>query len=774
MAQFFRKYQSNAVPITIGSLLASMVGFVVAVFGSNWNEEINHATYSYLSNTSRDGMSGKLGIVTHLGVPVYDFGTALGLRMPLQHAGETTPFVLLRFWMTESQISLLILIVLLAAIFASLGAMCERQSINALLLCTAASVSILPLIWRYVLNLDTFSYAYGYIGVALLVSAIVADYSCVRYNSYVAKWQRLRILSGFFALSVSHLNYSVTAAIVIVSFLVLDGLRRLAHGQRLRIPMRTVGLGVIIYLLSMAPFVLDVAKETLIQEKWTRDTFAPALQLFSEFSMNSLKHTIKQIVAFDYWGILRILVPSFAIKYGQVTIPPQASFWSAVILVVVVLGRSIRHHHDKSWFGGNQPGIRLVAALVWLYAWWVVVSLLRLDQKPWGPSDVNAVAHPAHLFAVFVIYNFSFKESGLHTHTIPRNTMVSTIAVVLLSVSASNGILSLYAELQSRQEDDQLLRSSSSVWQEPARRRSTVSWFSDHQIVGGGHRFLTISQGFDARKYFTSPLAGFESYSDLRDHGLLAVNGYTKIRSVPELITGRKLSSHTGPDYIPLAWQLSCATDELSFLGIKYLAASSDVARKCERIWMKNNGAQVLARVQSRTGSEVSGQVNIYRLDDATAFYLASDALPVSCAVLEQSCIGDLATKTDQSIEVRALESGVLQVFLRPSRNVDIGYKPQKLILPIKFDPRLVARLEGKSVAISEYSNFAVLNIPEAQQRRHLAVTVGFSPDYWQVLRSISVWMQLCLGASWVVIVGLRSRGYRITGGKMLNVAQHR
>lgn len=729
----------NRFHIVASTALALLVVVTVCYNQSQWNEEVNHATYSYLSQSPKQSDSGKPGIEAIFGVPVYDFGSALGVRMPLQHGPHSSPFILLRYIFSETSLSIVVLFVLLSGLFTGVASLFRIDSLKQLVLGQLVCVALLSPIWRYVITLDTFTYAFGYVGTASLVASIV-HVAMNGPDTRNSKLQALRLAVGFLGLGLGHVNYLVVSLITVIPALLTVWIRLIIAKASAPGSSKTLFIIGAISILNLGPTAWDLVVEAGVQRDWRRVTFAPFLQIVDDFTFAGVKHSIGQLIAIEWWGIAQLVDTGFAKKFGSVTIPPQSSVLTLTALLCVLLKYSA-HQQDQTR-ARLERLVRFVAlAVLIVFGLWFT----DLHKFSFGPSDVNALAHPIHV-AVIVTLGYALFLANANS-LLPRRSsrLLQAFLASILFIAALNSALTLPVELREREKvgvtgwpssDSQ----SGLIEGELHALRHELS-----QKRNYGRRILSITTAFDSRKYYEGEGFGFDTYSDLRDMGVSAVNAYVKTRSVPELVVGQKFSSHTGPDYINISTSSDCGTKTIQFLGLGFLVVDQGIFERCGSRWNSDGLIARIVPIGSRVGSENQMSAILVELNPSGIYAVRGAVQSETCPVLQEPCLGDFDRLPKSVLSLKTAQSGSLNVTLMMSDHVVTHQKFLQIVLPVKYDSALrLASEKFGEIPIQNHRGFVSFGYPSTAGDKD-SLSFQFIGDGRSVFRVVSVWLQVAI-----------------------------
>ena len=699
---------------------------VIAVFGNTWGEETNHAWYSAGASTGDRGLlpflPNNYGKVLVFGNPVYDFAIATGARLPLQTGVGGTFLVLLRYVASMEVIATAMVAFLLVLSTLLLGRVLKTLGVASPWMTLAIHAAYVAIPVHYLTEFDWYTLATGFVCMSTLVFLLVlliheSYFDCQRNKQKYVILGLTILFIGFPSSYISYLHVSTVALFVAI----VVGRRKLI-AKGIQASKRAIFLAPIALVsattLSVTAWDLRVSGSS--QEALARNTNATTL--FSPIGgLSSLKHFLLQVLVGDWKGIIGFADAPARIAYSSANVPVTL-FLSATVIAVLLDFNTRRNTDFRTRY--DQIDLFLIGIIIAaiISLWWTPFPA-DLDV-----SDRNFYAHLGTLGSLLLISRMATRSQKAINKKSPGVLMTKTVHVTFMVAFITNAVLLVPESLRSTLDNRKETIAPNSLFSIAYREQEDVVKSTWVRQLPRSARVFSLTEAFDAHKYFQSELPGYVTYGDLTQQRIATINSYPKIRYAGNIATGSRYSSSLAPSSLGLEVGRYCPIEAAEFLGIRTLVLTA-----LQRYYCESQSSVLKLQNSSYLGVRDGAVVLAIPLSHHPSFWSVSDPLNKSvCPIVVKTCWDSLGWQRD--------DESTVQINLDAGPGVDaalrinisrVSRRDAALVLPVSHDSqlRVSAQIEDEEVdlKVSSLNGFATVSPP--QSASSLELTASIKPD---------------------------------------------
>jgi hypothetical protein len=741
---------------TLAVLIALLVGMgSVAIFGSTWGEEMNHAWYSAGATTGLNSLvpfeANNFGKVLFLGNPVYDFSIAAGSRLPLQVGIGGTPFLLLRHVLSLELIVVVVVTLLLTLALLLFGHLLSTFGLNSFSVRTGLYLSFIAIPTFHLTEHDWYSLAAGFVCMAVVVMLgvllLVAGENRSKYKQH-RKYFQLGLVALFIGLPSSYVSYYHLCLVAAATALMI-GRKRLVHEMR-RIAGKSWFLAPVAVVSAATVLLLlwDIHLAGTAQSLSDRNT-APTTLLSPWGGINQVKHFSLQVVIGDWRGLATALNDRVVTSYASATVP--VTLYASSSLCFFALQRlSVCRRRDVTLCGRAENFLCTIIALSVVLLW---APLFPADLDV---SNKNFFAHLGTVGSLLLIGRTASGPRVSPRASTRGGQVVTLIKRFFLVMFVLNSLLVVPNAILTTIDNRALLIAPNSLFRIASGEFINEDQTAVQQDVLRQRRVFSFTEDFDAQKYFQPELRGYVTYGDLTQNLIATVNSYPKIRDATNISRGSRYSSSLAPSSMNIATGKYCPIDAVKFLGVATLVLTVEQLHQC-----RTSTTELRSRSVEFIGVRDKKVMLSVQLPDSPTFWaLKGDSGEKPCPIIESECWARLHWHENRKIRARVLLSkpnenrAPLRITLSSSDSAE-----GRLVIPVAYDEQLrvaaTAGLETVRLPVSAVNGFAAVNIPHDDQTLELQVSVvpdlrmflyGVLPYCWIVAALLALtlrWQQI-------------------------------
>lgn len=697
----------------------------VAVFGSVWGEDINHVWYSLGAGSSQAGMfplaANNFGKVLILGNPVYDFGIAAGVRLPLQTGAGASVMVLLRHVAAAEVIALVGVVLLAGVALVVLQRALDVLGAEGSLLRLGLLMANLFIPAYYITQFDWYSLSIGYIAMLTLVATAVVLLGAQNSGSWHPRDGHVVILGisiVLFALPSSYISYFHVSALAVITALAVGNKRLWSGVKALGSRMLSVFPLVIVSTLTIALTAWDLYVTGEEQSGLSRQT--KPTTLFSPLeSFDAAKHFLKQVLTSDWRGVVGAIDAGTVQSFAAAT-TPVALFLTVSIGCILVFGILRFRSMLVGSFGAAERFLVVGIGVGVIALWWVPIP------GDLGVSDQNLYGHLVTVCSLLFTGHLSGRISRTLRIGHRDRPALRGMYSGLIGLFVANCFLLAPTALRDTIDDRRVTIAPNSTGIMLARSVSSTNITTAITRITTNQRLMSFTEAFDSQKYFQSTYPGYVSYNDLTARGVPTINAYPKVRDATNITPGIRYSSSLAPSSLRIETSTFCPVAPIRFLAVTTLVLSAQQKRDC-RSQIDESSPMRNRYLGVRDGVVLSA----VEYADHPSYWASQFGISSNkCAVIERSCWDDLQWNADESSRIRLFVNDGSSA--APPVKVVLSKAPggdNWLILPLSFDDRLKVTITGsdQQLRVESVNGFAAVQPPESTSSVELGVTI--SPD---------------------------------------------
>ncbi len=717
----------------------------VSVFGSTWGEETQHTWYSVGGRSIGESLiswgANDFGKIVRLGIPVYDFSIGLGARIPLNTGSAASPLMLARYLIPNDVIAPLYVAVIAYAATVVVSSAIQLLGTTSRTVHGFVLVSLLSVPLFYVTRFDWYSMSVGY----LVVNVLICVALLLLADSPTTNRRRERTISAgllivCLGIPTAYVSYWHLCLVVGVAAVLAGGRRflrtmlRMMHRRLILTPFFVVSF------IAVLLIVADLRVEQRLQHGLDRNLYKSAL-LAPTAGLDSIKHLALQVFVGEWRGVFGILSPETIHKFAAGNVPATMPMVTLLVGLLLVLMRRLRSRVSGALRRQSRFLIYLgVAGVVLL---WVPIPFESLDV-----SDRNIFTHLVGMSAAMLV---ALSASAVKS-TVNRAVRwgFRSIRVAVLTSLALNAALVNPASLRDTVTSRAEFIAPTSLGRRilPAASHGTTVDLVASSATSG--RILSLTEAFDAQKYFQKELSGYVSYNDLTALRVATINAYPKVRNQDNIAPGFMFSSSLAPSSLAVSTADHCPIDQVRFLGTQVLAISTLQALQCRDVL--STSASVDTFVGTRDG--VAVRIEVF---DSIPVYVVSTSDQTSnrCPILRYECWRSLGWERAEGATLKTVfreprsEGSVLRIIVSGT------WDPSKwLVLPLSFDSQLRLSVEGTTskLEMSDTNGYAAVRVtPDAEQTVfHVSIEPDIRMTMYTALPYAWVGAGLLVGVPWL------------------------
>ena len=676
-------------------------------------------------------------------MPIYDFSIGLGVRLPLNTGAAASPLMLARYVIPNDVVAPLYVFVIAYATTAVVSSSLQLLGITRRTMHGFVILSTLSVPMFYVTRFDWYSMAVGY----FVVSALVCITLVLLAGSHSTTHRRESTISAgllivCFGLPTAYVSYWHLCFILGVVAAFAGGrsfLREMLRALRKRLFLVPVFLVCITTVLLL---IADLRTEQTLQYGLDRNLYESALRP-PMAGLNSLKHLVLQVFVGEWRGLLGILSPGSIRTYAAGNVPatvPMVTLLAGLLLLLV------RRYGSEAASTLRRQSRFLISLVIGAVAMlWIPIPVESFDV-----SDRNIFTHLVGISATMILALFARNVNVTVIRKLPRGFRSAGVLVftaIVLNVALINP-----ASLRETVATRAVAIAPTSLgrlvfrpeWSDP-----TIDLVSAAATSG---RILSLTEAFDAQKYFQTELVGYVTYNDLTARGVASINAYPKIRNQRNIAPGFKFSSSLAPSSLAVSTIDYCPIDQVRFLGTQVLVMSTLQSLHCHDALSDSASADAFVGTRD-------GVVLRTRVFNSAPVYVVSTVNSGSdrCPILQYECWS--------SLDWEGTNDAMLKLVFSASRAEDQflkivvkgAWEPSKwLVLPLAFDDQLRLYVDGtSSIETADVNGYAAIRV--TPNDAGTVIHASIEPDIRMKLYSALPYAWL--GAGLVVGVPWLSRG---------------